>query len=564
MRKKLLLASSLFLALAPFKAQALVDPIDRPTLENVSFSNLPVADRPGRISIPNGPTFEWEIGQHPSEYLPAGYLIDGIGLGGLTLNDIGGIVGYDALQIPLSQFEPLEWQTIGHLRDGVPELQFYTVGDVQPLFDALEGQHANTLIANLPADALETIIPNLENYTVKDIPNLSNTPLHNLDRVEYSSIQGLPGVDEIPFGQFPIALSVPTWAKVDITYGHNETTRATTITGSTQEERWDVPCEEPCAYLEMTNASGVSGLGPGDYHGKHYIAGDFQQVKGGWAGTENNWVGGYEPTGQLPFGKLFKISAADLTEQKGSAELRMNFRYCQKVLGKTVACTPYGFPDGQASLPFLPVSETSLIPVMWLTGAPSGGGDSSQADNADVDTSEERTGETGGRDPVTGENIPDTGSTDAPESQAEVPEPEEPEVCELDGSALYKPVAGGVTSAFGYREHPKTGRRQLHNGMDIGAPAGAVMGAAECGKVTFAGWKNDRSGNVVTINHTGNGPSQTQYVHLQDGGILVNVGDEVERGQPIGKVGSTGLSTGPHLHWIVRENGTPQNPANYI
>lgn len=116
-----------------------------------------------------------------------------------------------------------------------------------------------------------------------------------------------------------------------------------------------------------------------------------------------------------------------------------------------------------------------------------------------------------------------------------------------------------VSSNFGWRTHPITGRRSFHDGVDIAASYGNGAYAYSSGTVTFAGW-NGGYGKVVYIDH-GNG-LQTRYAHLSK--IYVRKGQQVSAGQKIGAVGSTGNSTGPHLHFEVRKNGTPQNPFNYI
>ncbi len=116
-----------------------------------------------------------------------------------------------------------------------------------------------------------------------------------------------------------------------------------------------------------------------------------------------------------------------------------------------------------------------------------------------------------------------------------------------------------ITSPFGMRFHPILKKMELHTGEDIGAPYGAKIVAADGGTVIFAGWLG-AYGNAIIIDH-GAGLS-TLYGHQSL--LLVNVGDTVFKGQTIGKVGSTGWSTGAHLHFEVRKNGTPVSPAGYV
>ena len=124
---------------------------------------------------------------------------------------------------------------------------------------------------------------------------------------------------------------------------------------------------------------------------------------------------------------------------------------------------------------------------------------------------------------------------------------------------LRRPAAGAVTSAFGQRRHPVTGEVRLHAGMDIGAPEGSAVLAAAAGTVAFAGTAG-AAGLMVIIDH-GNGLT-TRYAHQS--ALLVEAGAAVDVGEQIGRVGSTGLSTGPHLHFEVRSGGTPVDPAAFL
>ncbi|HEX8383523.1 MAG TPA: M23 family metallopeptidase [Sphingomonas sp.] len=119
------------------------------------------------------------------------------------------------------------------------------------------------------------------------------------------------------------------------------------------------------------------------------------------------------------------------------------------------------------------------------------------------------------------------------------------------------PVAGRISSGFGFRAHPILGFLRMHKGLDIAAPHGAPIHAAEAGVVRFAG-RNAGYGNFIKLAH----PSalESGYGHLSR--IAVSPGDRVARGQVIGYVGSTGMSTGPHLHWEVWRGGRPVNPRS--
>ena len=116
-----------------------------------------------------------------------------------------------------------------------------------------------------------------------------------------------------------------------------------------------------------------------------------------------------------------------------------------------------------------------------------------------------------------------------------------------------------ITSNYGMRYHPILKVNKLHTGIDIGAPSGAKIVAADSGSVIYSGWLG-AYGNTIIIDH-GAGIS-TLYGHQS--ARLVGVGAKVSKGQTIGKVGSTGWSTGAHLHFEVRKKGNPINPRSYI
>ncbi len=124
------------------------------------------------------------------------------------------------------------------------------------------------------------------------------------------------------------------------------------------------------------------------------------------------------------------------------------------------------------------------------------------------------------------------------------------------GISLIRPISGTITSRFGVSSRI---RSSSHTGLDISAPTGTPIAAAASGTVSFAGRKGS-FGNMLAINH-GNGV-QTYYCHCSK--LYVSVGQSITQGQTVAAVGSTGNSTGPHLHLEVRVNGVPYNPQNYV
>jgi len=121
------------------------------------------------------------------------------------------------------------------------------------------------------------------------------------------------------------------------------------------------------------------------------------------------------------------------------------------------------------------------------------------------------------------------------------------------------PAKGWVTSGYGYRTSPFTGRRQFHGGVDIAGRPGTPVVAPARGQVVFVGRKGPL-GKAVTLDH-GYGV-RTTFGHNAE--ILVERGEEVERGQEIARLGSSGRSTGPHVHYAVQVDGRRVNPMNYI
>lgn len=124
---------------------------------------------------------------------------------------------------------------------------------------------------------------------------------------------------------------------------------------------------------------------------------------------------------------------------------------------------------------------------------------------------------------------------------------------------LDKPVAGVMTSTFGWRKDPMVGEPAFHNGIDFSAPAGTPVRTAAAGVVSFIG-PADSYGKLVVVSHGGR--VQSRYAHLE--GIEVTTGMPVVPGQRIGRVGSTGRSTGPHLHFELVLDGRVVNPRPFL
>lgn len=136
-----------------------------------------------------------------------------------------------------------------------------------------------------------------------------------------------------------------------------------------------------------------------------------------------------------------------------------------------------------------------------------------------------------------------------------------PEALTISDSGFCWPTPGytTITSPYGYRIHPITGKLKFHSGVDIGAPGGTPIVAVADGTVTISVYSSSY-GNYVEIDHGGG--VRTRYAHMSK--RLCKVGDTVTQGETIGLVGSTGNSTGNHCHFEVRINGTTYDPMQYF
>jgi murein DD-endopeptidase MepM/ murein hydrolase activator NlpD len=131
----------------------------------------------------------------------------------------------------------------------------------------------------------------------------------------------------------------------------------------------------------------------------------------------------------------------------------------------------------------------------------------------------------------------------------------------VGSSGWVRPAGGHISSGYGYRVSPCSGCSSFHAGVDLAAGCNAPIYAASSGTVSYASW-NGGYGNFILINHGGG--LSTGYGHIVSGGILVHVGQQVSAGQQIARVGSTGNSTGCHLHFETRPGGVATNPVTFM
>lgn len=132
---------------------------------------------------------------------------------------------------------------------------------------------------------------------------------------------------------------------------------------------------------------------------------------------------------------------------------------------------------------------------------------------------------------------------------------------QISASGWARPSGGYISSHFGPRIHPIYGIARMHNGIDLATPCGRPVYAARGGRVSYSGWLGT-SGNFIRLTHEDG--FTTGYAHLQNGSLYVRLGESVVTGQLIGRIGSTGGSTGCHLHLETRQNMVAQDPYPFF
>jgi len=513
----------------------------KPDWVQITLRTLPAVLESGSFEAPADlirllgydPSRVWQAGQTADQYMQLGDFQESFQLQQFSLYEIAALVGLDWPALRLADFALVAWQTLGDLVQAVPDLANRPVESVAPIADLLKGEvDPQTAIAEvLQVEALASLSLgdlNLEQYGLADIPGLMEAPLESFRDWQQSIINQVPGLADVPFANFPnpIVEQGVVVGQVDVVFGPAEGNRTNTISGS-YVEGFNVPCEADCAHLEIGQPTLVEGT--------QWVSGKYQQVRGG-RGALAAANSGVEPTGRHPFGNAFKVAVLDTDESSGTAETGLYFRMCVRNLFVDLGCTPYFI----GPIPWLPVQEEGMI---FLGQIKEG---LSSTDSAAAATAK-------GIDPTTGKPKP----TPAPVARASG------SPGNATGRFIHPAPGYGVTSSFGYRTHPIHGDRRLHSGTDFGTPTGTIIRAADGGQVTFAGISGSLTsgyGRLVIVNH-GNG-LESYYAHLQ--AFFVQAGDIIAQGDPVGRANSSGWSTGPHLHFEVRQNGQPQNPMNYL
>jgi murein DD-endopeptidase MepM/ murein hydrolase activator NlpD len=305
----------------------------------------------------------WQAGDRADTYLKLGDFQNSLYLQIFNLYTLSQISGFDPSQVALSSLELASWQTIDDLVTAIPGLGNYQVEDVAPIASLLKGKIPMTPGWNPDADGIGTIADilnvspelgqlslrelNLEQFSLADIPDLTNVPLQNFNEWGNSAIAGVPGLSDVPLDQMPNPLDVFGFiATIDVVYGTAESDRTNTISGS-QQAGFTAACQTNCAHAELTGNASV--------HGKQWVSGQYQEVEGGF-GVLKVVNGGKEPTGRHPFGNAFKVAVWDTDESTGSISTALFFRVCYRGI-PDLGCTPYFL----GPVPFLSYHEADPI-----------------------------------------------------------------------------------------------------------------------------------------------------------------------------------------------------------
>lgn len=499
-------------------------PAQRPS--SFSFSDMEPIQTSGSVSAPGWGRVTWTKGTPPEELFTVGMFQNSFRFQNLSLNQIRAITGEPVTDAPLSSFPLVQNMTVAQLVTAVPELGQLPVSSSPPI-QALaqqQGINGNAIsiqqVAPLIQGRLGQLGSESSNYAIAQIPGLSNVSISRLPGWAQAQIAEIPGLSktplinplsfkdyfvpfDIPFGMSP-CLGLQDCREFDIDN-----------TASGNWENRSIPCiGGPCSHIEVkrwgNNTQNI-----------RWVSRE-QKVPGG-----NGFLCGKEPTGRFPFGKNPKVVVEKVREATGEVEFALYF----SVNGPFGAESAHCF--GPFPMPFWGVrNEGQLI----LFGPDQPGGTSPWSSS-----------------PVTGRpGAPTAGGGGSPP-------PAPPVDCKGSPSTFIRPSSGRVTSGFGMRINPVTRKRRPHAGIDLAAGYGASILASNCGTVSRAGWEGGY-GNYTCISH-GKGV-ETCYAHQSR--ILVAVGQAVKRGQVIGKEGSTGNSTGPHLHFEYRVNGGPRNPRYHV
>ncbi|WP_146134069.1 hypothetical protein [Chlorogloea sp. CCALA 695] len=302
-------------------------------------SDVPVPETP----IPGLKTTRiWNEGQGLSEVMELGDFEGIFGIEELALQKIADFAGIELANLPLSDFQTLQWQTLTDLVAAIPELGEISIDSIAPLADlasSVTGQllsgSVSSVIENYPDLAVAQLgeYISLSDYSLTSIPNIEQVALKEFSNWQSTVINGIPGLENIPFSYLS-NVPVPDFSfigNVDLPLNANEANRSRSISGSNQAG-FNVSCVSPCAHIELSGNNNLTGA--------QWISGkDQKNIKGGF-GLLKVMNGGKEPTGRHPYGSSFKQVIWDVQEAKGDVTTAMFFRKCHRGI-PDLGCSPY-------------------------------------------------------------------------------------------------------------------------------------------------------------------------------------------------------------------------------
>jgi hypothetical protein len=339
----------------------------------------------------------WKAGQPITNILNLG------DLGSLSPQDfswsqIAQFSQVDLTSISANDFPLVTRQKINTLVSVVPRLGEFSLNEVLPLKTLFLNQNLPEQALNTPLSEVLSQFPDfaesslsklsqgqLASLNITDIPNIDIPQLQSFDGWQSQTIAQIPGLSEVPLASFPnpIAIIGNVIARIDMVYSPAETKRHNTISGSDvvgfkarcpDDGILTDPADSPvkpakCAYIELDDLENQGRKMQGEFEGKQWISGKYQEVRGGHGALANTpgmgFDPGYEPTGRHPFGSFFKQVIWEPDETTDRTSSMLFFRFCDASLG----CTPYN----QFGVPFLTYPVNSLIFIGALNetgGAP--------------------------------------------------------------------------------------------------------------------------------------------------------------------------------------------------
>ena len=338
-----------------------------PDWNQITFSKMPAITESGSFQAPDivtskleyDPSRNWNAGQKPDSFTMLGDFQDSFKLQEFTLLDISQIANSNLQKTNLESFGVIKFQTVDSLIKAIPDLKQWKIREIKPVVDLLSQNLSQSFNANQTIGNLLNKSPHLgklnfesldlTSYNADSIPGLSTTPIASFDKWQGVYIDEIPGLSDVPFSQFPnpanpVGMQVGI---VDVAFATDEQKRDRTISGS-NKEGFAVPCNKDCAHVELSGSPSV--------HGKAWVSGKYQLVKGG-KGILGSVNDGKEPTGRKLFGDAFKVALWDVSEVDGKVSQSLFFRVCMRNNFVDLGCTPYFI----GPVPFMTYSELEPI-----------------------------------------------------------------------------------------------------------------------------------------------------------------------------------------------------------